>query len=339
MLSDAIDVGGSAMNVQNLIWLLIALTGAVDYALLKSLGMSVVVEPGAAILFLALLCLTALFDRYLPSVSRLTRAFAQLMAFAEVGGWLTYAAMAASPFPLADKMLSHADAALGFDWVAWYDWVQAHPLFEQVLSIAYGSIPYQLVALLFCACYADTKRVDELIIAAILSGAAVSIGMVFFPAIGAWTQHGIGRIEPWRQDILALRDHAILTVDHTQGIVTFPSFHTVCAVLLANTVRGRKLFIPILLVNVAMIVSVMSEGAHYGVDMLGGLVVAWLSIVASRWLIGNCESWDLGWQTQPAEQLLGLAATCRQWVRPSPRTALIKPSANRRKIMRGETVL
>ncbi len=318
------------MNVQDLIWLLIALIGAVDYLLFASLGMSITFERGAIVLLLGLLCLTALCDRYLPSVGRLARAFAQLLAFAEVGGWLTYGAMAASPFPLADHMLSHADAALGFQWIVWFDWVQAHPLLHKILSISYGSIPYQLVALLFFACYADTERVDELIIAAILSGAVVTVGVVFFPAIGAWTQNGIGKVEPWRQDILALKDHTMLTVYHTQGIVSFPSFHTVCAVLLANMVRGRKLFIPILLLNVTMIASVMSEGAHYGVDMLSGLAVAGMTIAASRWLIANCESLTV--------------ASLPAWVadlppRLSPRSALIGNPPNRRKIVRGETVL
>jgi len=112
--------------------------------------------------------------------------------------------------------------------------------------------------------------------------------MVLLPAIGVWSQHGVG-VEPWRAEILALRSHTMLTVSQTQGIVAFPSFHTVAGVLLTNMVRGRKWFLSVLALNVLMIVSVMTEGAHFAVDMLSGLVIAWIAITASRSILVWCE--------------------------------------------------
>jgi membrane-associated phospholipid phosphatase len=81
----------------------------------------------------------------------------------------------------------------------------------------------------------------------------------------------------------------MLTVSRTQGIVAFPSFHTVAGVLLANMARGRKWFLPVLALNVLMIVSVMSEGAHFAVDMLSGLICACVAIAASRSVLSWCK--------------------------------------------------
>jgi membrane-associated phospholipid phosphatase len=92
-------------------------------------------------------------------------------------------------------------------------------------------------------------------------------------------------VEPWRADILALRAHTLVVIGATQGIISFPSFHTICAVLLANMARGRRWLTPLLALNLLMILSVMSEGAHYAVDILSGVLVAFAAIVFARRMI------------------------------------------------------
>jgi membrane-associated phospholipid phosphatase len=53
--------------------------------------------------------------------------------------------------------------------------------------------------------------------------------------------------------------------------------------------RRRRVFLPILLLNIVMIASVMSEGAHYFVDMLSGVFVALAAIVITRRVLGWCH--------------------------------------------------
>jgi membrane-associated phospholipid phosphatase len=197
--------------------------------------------------------------------------------------------MAASPFPLADALLGRADAALGFDWLGWFMWLKANPTVHFMLAKAYASIPLQVLVLFVYFAYADMKRVDEVVLATVLSIAMIIPGMVLLPATGAWSQYGIGVVEPWRADILALRAHTLLTVNATQGIVAFPSFHTALGVLLANMARGRRLFVPVLVLNLLLMASVMTEGAHYAVDMLSGAIVACLAIAASRSMLNRCS--------------------------------------------------
>ena len=64
-----------------------------------------------------------------------------------------------------------------------------------------------------------------------------------------------------------------------QGIVTFPSYHTVLAILFVYTHRGlRWTFPPVAVLNGLMLAAIPSVGGHYVVDMIGGaLVERWQS--------------------------------------------------------------
>ena len=132
--------------------------------------------------------------------------------------------------------------------------------------------------------------------------------MFLLPSVGAWSQHGVGMIEPWRERYTRLRSHAMtaIVVAKTEGIISFPSFHTVLGVLFTNMARGYRSFLPIAILNLAMLASVMSEGAHYGVDMLSGVAVALVALAATRFLLALCA--------------LDGAPALRAFARPAPLT-------------------
>ncbi|MCW4461663.1 phosphatase PAP2 family protein [Sphingomonas sp. BT-65] len=72
------------------------------------------------------------------------------------------------------------------------------------------------------------------------------------------------------------------------GLITFPSFHTAAAVLLAWGFRRVPFAGPFfVLLNVAMIATVPLIGSHYFVDVLGGIAVALLAIAGSRTSLGH----------------------------------------------------
>src|SRR5262249_14466727 len=162
---------------------------------------------------------------------------------------------ATTPFPLADATLAHADAVFGFDWRAWFFWIHGNPVLHYALALAYHSIPIQLLVVIIYFAFSDPDLLAALVLGSIITIGSTMPGMIFLPAIGAWSEHGIGMTEPWKHDILALQAHELLIVENTQGIIAFPSFHAASAVLLANMARGRRIFVPVLLLNGLMIVS------------------------------------------------------------------------------------
>jgi hypothetical protein len=71
-----------------------------------------------------------------------------------------------------------------------------------------------------------------------------------------------------------------------QGLVTFPSFHTCFAITLAWCFRDfRRLFPIAILVNAAVLVSTLTEGGHYLVDVLAGIVITIACIVLRQMVV------------------------------------------------------
>src|SRR5712692_5267217 len=67
------------------------------------------------------------------------------------------------------------------------------------------------------------------------------------------------------------------------GVVCFPSFHVVWAILFAAALWGfRWLRIPVALVAAMVILSTMTTGWHYFADVLGGVLLAIISILSAK---------------------------------------------------------
>jgi len=284
------------MTARTLIWWVIAATALADLLLLDSQAMTVSVQWRAVVGTLILLAMSAAYCRRSPIISTAALSATQLVMFSYAGAVLTYVTTAASASrPLSDKLLARADVALGFDWFAWFAFVSHHPWLKSTLAIAYGSIPLQLMFLFGYMALKDSRRANEFLLATMLSAIMLAPIMAALPAVA----HTISAIEPWRDDTLALRAHTLKQICAVEGIVTFPSFHTTLAILFTNTVRGRRCFRPVLLLNALMIISVFSEGAHYFVDVLGGLALAVVAIGVARFLLTRCEE-----ESSPVKGLL-----------------------------------
>lgn len=81
--------------------------------------------------------------------------------------------------------------------------------------------------------------------------------------------------------IAQLRDGTLTAIDPGTllGIITFPSVHTISALLFMWAGWPvRRLRAPLIAVNVAMLASIPIGGTHYLADMIGGCVVAAFSV-------------------------------------------------------------
>src|SRR5262249_24403227 len=83
----------------------------------------------------------------------------------------------------------------------------------------------------------------------------------------------------------ALRSHVrtLITWRDAEGIITFPSFHAVWAVLLTAAFWRRGwLFYAIGVLNLAVIAWTVTTGMHYFTDVLAGIAIAAGVIAATR---------------------------------------------------------
>jgi hypothetical protein len=117
---------------------------------------------------------------------------------------------------------------------------------------------------------------------------AFAIGLPLFvllPAAGPWSGYhfppGADRFA-CEAGLLQLRMPGPY-IFHPAGVVCFPSFHVIWAILAANTLWGfRWLRAPAAILCGLIILSTMTLGWHYFVDVLAGMVVAATAVILSR---------------------------------------------------------
>ena len=212
----------------------------------------------------------------------------QILLFTACFTVLMYS-LAALGAPLADDFLMTADATLGVHTPDIVRWSQSHPWLYEGIGWAYDSVIVQtLCVILILGFRGDRREVEQYVLrfmVALLITAALFSAM---PAKGPFATYGL-EARPTQQRYLqhleGLRSGELRSVSlrEAEGLVTFPSFHTTWAILLAAAFWHRKrLFIPFALLNGVVIAGTLTTGWHYFVDVLGGVAVAVVTILLSR---------------------------------------------------------
>lgn len=274
------------------LWL-IAGTGLAAVWLLAVHGMRFdVYSSGTALGTVALLMpFAVVFEgRNISSFANLLTGFLCMVAFNLCLAVLTYAGTPLNA-PLADDWLISIDASLGIHLPSIVNWVQDHATLKWLLDRAYFTVfPSTLLALIVLGLDSDVRRLREFVLHFILSGLVTTVVFFFLPAEGPFAAYGY---EP-RPDQQRFLDHfqalragefPVVSMSRLEGLITFPSFHTAWAVLLAWSFRHyRWLFVPMIVLNAAVVAATLTTGWHYGADVLGGAATAGLSILLTRLL-------------------------------------------------------
>jgi hypothetical protein len=207
---------------------------------------------------------------------------------------LTYVA-AGTALPLQDASLHAVDQALGLDWRGYLAFVNDRPLLSALLAKAYAMIGSQiLIVPLVLAALGRFCRLQQYIMALALTLIATTVISIIVPAIGVYYQLGLaaadhpnivpgGYLDTLR-DLPLIRDGSLRHLDlfSLAGVVTFPSFHAAAAVLYAWALWPvRWVRLVVLVVNAAMLASTPVGGGHYFIDIVAGVAVTWLAIVAA----------------------------------------------------------
>ncbi|MDT7952079.1 MAG: phosphatase PAP2 family protein, partial [Acetobacteraceae bacterium] len=140
---------------------------------------------------------------------------------------LTYLAFTVG-FPLQDRWLMTVDAALGFNWVSWSLWSEAHPITYYLQGLAYQSLSIQSLFVVTASAIARPRvRNAETFVAVSIASFVTAAVAILVPAIGPGDTLGL-RIDlgPVVPVVASLRAGATAHVLPYVGIVAFPSFHT-----------------------------------------------------------------------------------------------------------------
>lgn len=220
----------------------------------------------------------------------------QVILLCAIVGPLSYVACT-SEWPLQDQTLLAIDRALGMDPEAIARFVNDQPWLARVLVRGYGLIKWPLLLIpIVLALTGRFVRLQTYMLALSLALAVTIAISAFVPAIGTFyglnlpaahvpnlhTATYAGQL----RDILALRDGSLreLALFKLSGVVSFPSFHAASAVLYMWALWPvRRIGGIAAALNLLMIAATPVIGAHYMVDVFGGVAVA----AASIWATGR----------------------------------------------------
>jgi len=229
-----------------------------------------------------------------PNVSHAANVLSQLIAASMLIAPLTYIA-ASLNYPLQDKNLFAIDHFMGLDWRSYLNTVDRYRLGD-ICNFGYRTFAWQplLIPIVLCL-FGKALRAYQFSLAFVLTVMATVVISVFLPASGAYTFFGLSpadypHLHPaddfdHMRHLPLLREGKmrVLEIGQLTGIVTFPSFHAAGAILYLWALWAIRWMRAIALIcNALLLLSTPIDGGHYFIDVVAGVSLAILSILAVR---------------------------------------------------------
>lgn len=211
--------------------------------------------------------------------SGLAGALGALTAASIAAASLTYG-LGALKRPYIDATLAAIDAWFGLSASETVTFVGSHPLLHTVLAYAYGTMGVQTLLVVLCV-----KRPQVFLTRMILGALVMAACFAFWPAQGSCVYFNLPVPDYYAQvlrDLDGLQRGQVINLGKITGIVTFPSFHTIWAVLLAAAFWPTRLRWPALALNGLVIASVVPIGMHYYADLAAGILIAAIALALTR---------------------------------------------------------
>ncbi len=216
------------------------------------------------------------------------------LAFGVLGRVLNYLAMSTG-LPFVDEWLARADALLGFDWLTFVAWMNGQERLTALAGWAYGMHGWLFfTAFAWLAATGRFTRLRGLLMLFAFCGLLTMTIGALLPALG-----GFGHFRPAPEVIgnlppdagRSFLDHLVavnagelkrIVLEEADGLVAFPSYHTIMALMFIWAMRGTWLQWPVWGIAGLMLFATPVFGGHYLVDILAGGAVFALVLMALR---------------------------------------------------------
>ncbi|GJM24028.1 MAG: hypothetical protein DHS20C16_04430 [Phycisphaerae bacterium] len=185
--------------------------------------------------------------------------------------------------PLVDDWLANIDASLGFCVADVKVFADSMPLARNILAVLYDGIIVQtFLVLLLLSLKRDRISLNRFVIGFMICEPILLLSFLLMPAAGPFAHYGyemtpmqalyLGQLE-------ALRGADAMHVAFPTGLVTFPSFHTTWAILLAYAVRKHRGWFTFgVVINALIVLATLTTGWHFLADVIGGALLAMIVI-------------------------------------------------------------
>ena len=282
-----------------LIWLTLIIIAGIDLALVNFSEIRIVVAYAPVFSYIFITCaLISLTYRYVLREKALFM-FGETIAQTICSSFvimITLLLGARLNLPLTDDTLFKIDHFLGFDWNAHAAWLNDQPnWFNEFLKFCYQSYGLQaviLIPILFIRGHSDQGQ--RFVMVFLITGMITALLATLIPAEAMYLHYHIDptmfkHVEPaasilHEPELMAMRNRTSdVLVYPGMGIVTFPSFHTVMAIILIYVSVPLPLMrlwaIP---VNLGMIIATPFHGGHYLIDVIAGSLIGFFGVYCAE---------------------------------------------------------
>ena len=200
-----------------------------------------------------------------------------------------------------DVALAALDRAMGFDWPRAMVWMAHHPFLNLMALTAYSSMLPQVALLTIVLATKEPERVYRFLLAVALSALVCIAIWSFAPSFGAFSVYppppamALALDQAYAHDLVRLlRDGpGLISPRDTKGLIGFPSYHAVLALLVMWHARKLVPASPALLLNGAVLLATPIQGGHH---LLNGRTCGHCSVAAAALFIVG-ESRTCGGET------------------------------------------
>lgn len=187
-----------------------------------------------------------------------------------------------TPFTPIDPQIIAGESAFHLHLTEILQWTYAHPTLYFILSYTYDSLPYQMsllpLLLIIINRFSTLKDYYFMLLTTTLIGFSI---YYFFPTIAPASAIGGDLFSPYQLATGVKFNqihHHIPPTTLEGGLIAFPSFHTIWALLCVYILKEWT--IPCLLlfvVNALLIASCVLLGWHYVSDILAGFIITFIA--------------------------------------------------------------
>jgi hypothetical protein len=278
-----ISIPMNTLPISMFVGLLISLTVClINYAWMVFCGWTFdITNAWIYIASISIPLLILLVNRYRhdPKIFNICVSVILILVFTNAASILSYLVVSTN-LPLVDAQLDAIDKLINFNWPEINNLVRSMPLIHFILKIAYSSLLPQLVFSIIFLSFTNRFAALYQFIFLIILSALITIAISgFFPAAGAWKYYSVsdGVDLSMLSHFELLRSGSLKTIDLTkiQGLISIPSYHAALAILVIYALRTSPILFPLALIwNFLLLLSIPTEGSHYLIDLLTGVLLA-----------------------------------------------------------------
>jgi hypothetical protein len=226
-----------------------------------------------------------------PQLSAMLFGAGFLCAFSAGASVLNYFLITVVGKPI-DPVLVQADRMLGFDWYKVMVGMADHPWLNEAFFRIYNLVLPEMAILVVALAWSGHAAKVYRYCLAVAIGALIAISIwAVIPSLGAKSLYTLPLAVTSRLNLSVTTDYGrdllrllhdgpgYITPADLRGLIAFPSYHGVLAILLIWYARPvRWLRWPFLAINTMVLICTPEQGGHHLVDVLAAFPVAALSI-------------------------------------------------------------